>query len=435
MNIILHDINYRNVDIQYGDTLEKPQHFDKRFDAIVSVPPFSSSWNPEHSYENDVRFGVIGRYPPKNRADFAFVLHMLHQLNETGTMAVVLPHGVLFRGHAEAGIRQFLIKDKNYLDAVIGLPTNLFFGTTIPTCILLFKKHRKNSDNVIFIDSSVGVGKNKNENFLREDNLNKIISAVINRQNIEQYSNAVSLKEIIKNDYNLNINLYVKVTEQTTVKNFEDLNRIFQKSNPKYVVYRGMKDVKFELIPSIGRINATEDEKYNVEKNIFDEFKQQAIPYVEFNPRTEWEWLALAQHHGLPTRLLDWTRNPLIALYFAVEEETESDSAVYILRDTKAPFDPDKHSNPLNIANDEPVRKYIPAHLTPRIIAQNGLFTVHSELNQGFKSDKLEKIIIPNKIRKKIKVQLYKYGIHRASVYPGLDGISHHIKWLETELK
>ena len=220
MNILLHDIHYKNFDIQHGDTLESPLHFEKRFDAIVSVPPFSSYWQPENSYENDIRFGEIGRYPPKNRADFAFVLHMLHQLDETGTMAVVLPHGVLFRGNAESYIRQFLIEEKNYLDAVIGLPTNLLFGTAIPTCILLFKKHRKNKKDIIFIDASIDVGKNKSQNFLREENISNIIKTVVNRQNIEQYSKVVSLKDIANNDYTLSINLYVKVAQQTTVKKF-----------------------------------------------------------------------------------------------------------------------------------------------------------------------------------------------------------------------
>ena len=156
MNMILHDVHYRNFDIRHEDTLENPQHLDYRFEAVVANPPFSAHWkgdaNPLNS--TDERFSRYGKLAPKTKADYAFVLHMIHQLADNGIMATVLPHGVLFRGAAEGVIRQYLIKELNYLDAVIGLPANVFYGTSIPTCILVFKKCRKADDNIIFIDAS-----------------------------------------------------------------------------------------------------------------------------------------------------------------------------------------------------------------------------------------------------------------------------------------
>jgi type I restriction enzyme M protein len=139
MNMILHGVNYSNFDIRQEDTLEKPQHLDKTFDAIVANPPFSAKWSANELHLLDERFSQYGKLAPSSKADFAFIQHMIHHLDENGIMAVVMPHGVLFRGAAELVIRKYLIKEKNYLDAVIGLPANIFFGTSIPTCILVFK--------------------------------------------------------------------------------------------------------------------------------------------------------------------------------------------------------------------------------------------------------------------------------------------------------
>src|SRR5665811_1563074 len=136
------------------DTLEHPQHLGMTFEAIVSNPPFSAQWSANPLFMSDDRFSQYGKLAPKSKADFAFVTHMVHHLADNGTMAVVLPHGVLFRGAAEGHIRQYLIEDRNYLDAVIGLPANIFYGTSIPTCILVFKKCRENPENILFIDAS-----------------------------------------------------------------------------------------------------------------------------------------------------------------------------------------------------------------------------------------------------------------------------------------
>ena len=149
--MILHDVHYRHFDLQQEDTLKEPQHLDQRFEAIVANPPFSAQWAGKKNplFENDERFSQYGKLAPSSKADFAFVQHMIYQLAENGTMACVLPHGVLFRGSSEGTIRKYLIEKLNYLDAVIGLPANIFFGTGIPTCILVLSKCRVNDDNIL----------------------------------------------------------------------------------------------------------------------------------------------------------------------------------------------------------------------------------------------------------------------------------------------
>lgn len=209
MNMLLHDLRYTDFDIKNDNTLESPKHVDMRFEAVVANPPYSANWSADAKYLDDERFSDYGRLAPKSKADFAFVQHMIHQLDDNGTMAVVLPHGVLFRGAAEGIIRQFLIEEKNYLDAVIGLPANVFFGTSIPTCVLVFKKTRKAEDNVIFIDASKEFEKGKNQNNLTDENVDKIVDTYKSHETIERYSYAASLEEIKENDYNLNIPRYV----------------------------------------------------------------------------------------------------------------------------------------------------------------------------------------------------------------------------------
>ncbi|MCH7422118.1 type I restriction-modification system subunit M [Shewanella sp. MM_2022_3] len=214
MNMIMHDVHYSRFDIQNDDTLEAPQHFDLRFDAVVANPPFSATWSASPLHLNNDRFADYGKLAPQSKADFAFVLHMLHQLNDTGTMAVVLPHGVLFRGAAEGHIRQHLIKDKNYLDMVIGLPANIFFGTSIPTCVLVFNKHRQADDNVLFIDASQYFDKGTNNNLMREEDLQRILDAVAKRESIAKFAHVASPDELKDNDYNLNIPRYVDTFEE-----------------------------------------------------------------------------------------------------------------------------------------------------------------------------------------------------------------------------
>lgn len=228
MNMILHGIHYRKFDIKQEDTLERPQHIGQTFEAIVANPPFSAQWSANPLFTSDDRFSQYGKLAPGSKADFAFVQHMVHHLAENGTMAIVLPHGVLFRGGAELHIRKYLIEQKNYLDAVIGLPANIFYGTSIPTCILVFKKCRENPKDVLFIDASHGFEKVKNQNVLREEHIDQIVQTYCNRTTVEKFSQSASLQQIAENDYNLNIPRYVD--------NFEEEEEID--------IYAVMKEIK-----------------------------------------------------------------------------------------------------------------------------------------------------------------------------------------------
>src|SRR5690606_31135214 len=208
-------------------TLEHPQHFDMRFEAIVANPPFSAHWKGDANplFSSDERFAQYGRLAPKTKADYAFIQHMLHHLSDNGIMASVVPHGVLFRGSAEGTIREFIIREKNWLDAVIGLPANIFYGTSIPTCILVFKKCRKEDEEVLFIDASNEFEKVKNQNMLRDSDVEKIVSTYQNREVIDKYSAVVSLEQIAENDYNLNIPRYVDTFEEEEPVDIEAVMR------------------------------------------------------------------------------------------------------------------------------------------------------------------------------------------------------------------
>jgi len=225
MNMILHDVHFSKFDIKQEDTLTRPQHIDMRFDAVVANPPFSAKWSADPIYLQDERFSRYGKLAPSSKADMAFVQHMLHQLDEQGTMAVVLPHGVLFRGSSEGVIRQYLIEKMNVVDTIIGLPANIFYGTSIPTCILVLKKNRTHTGDILFIDASNDFDKQKNQNKLLPEHLDKIIDAFTQRQNIEKYAKVATLQEVKDNDYNLNIPRYVDTFE---AEDEIDLNAIAQ---------------------------------------------------------------------------------------------------------------------------------------------------------------------------------------------------------------
>lgn len=214
MNMFLHEIN--DSVIEWGDTLRNPLHLENerlmKFDAIVSNPPFSlDKWGAE-----DLKDDIYNRFemglPPKSKGDYAFIEHMLASLNENGTAGIILPHGVLFRAASEGKIRKQIIEN-NWLDAVIGLPENLFFGTGIPACILIFKKN-KVDNNVVFIDASKEYDKGKNQNNLRDEDINKIVEAYNNRKEVEKYCHIASFEEIKENDFNLNIPRYIDTFEE-----------------------------------------------------------------------------------------------------------------------------------------------------------------------------------------------------------------------------
>ena len=225
MNMILHDVHFAKFDIKQEDTLTRPQHIDQRFEAVVANPPFSAKWSADPSFLQDERFSRFGKLAPSSKADMAFVQHMLHQLDEQGTMAVVLPHGVLFRGSSEGVIRQYLIEKMNVIHAVIGLPANIFYGTSIPTCILVLKKNRTYTGDILFIDASNDFEKQKNQNKLLPEHLAKIIAAFEQHQDIEKYAKVATLQEVKDNDYNLNIPRYVDTFE---AEDEIDLNAIAQ---------------------------------------------------------------------------------------------------------------------------------------------------------------------------------------------------------------
>ena len=241
MNMILHDVNFNDFDIRQGDSLEEPLFIDERFEAIVANPPFSTNWSSDKKFLDDERSSAAGKLPPKSKADYAFVEHMIYHLDENGTMAIVLPHGVLFRGAAEGTIRKFLVDERNYLDAVIGLPANLFYGTSIPTCVLVFKKCREENDDILFIDASQEFEKVKNQNKLRESDIDKIVNTYINREEIDKYSHRASLEEIKENDFNLNIPRYVDTFEEEEPVDLDEVCKELEKISEE------MKEVDAEI--------------------------------------------------------------------------------------------------------------------------------------------------------------------------------------------
>lgn len=248
MNMLLHGVSYKNFDIKNDDTLEVPEHRGMKFEAIVANPPYSANWTADSKFLDDERFSAYGKLAPKSKADFAFIQHMIAHLDDNGTMDVVLPHGVLFRGAAEGTIRKYLIEDRNYLDAVIGLPANIFFGTSIPTVILVFKKYREIADNILFIDASNDFEKGKNQNILRNEDVTKIIETFAKREVIEKYSYVASLDEIKENDYKLNIPRYVDTFEEE-----EEIDIVAVQSRIKAIdeeiaeLYRSLEDDLKEL--------------------------------------------------------------------------------------------------------------------------------------------------------------------------------------------
>jgi type I restriction enzyme M protein len=214
MNMLLHGVKDTEFEIFHGDTLLndwdmlREQNPAKRpsFDAIVANPPFSYRWEPTESLADDVRFKSHG-LAPKSAADFAFLLHGFHYLKDEGVMAIILPHGVLFRGGAEERIRTKLLKD-GHIDTVIGLPANLFYSTGIPVCILVLKKCKK-PDDVLFINAAEHFAKGKRQNQLKPEHIEKIIKAYQLREDEPRYSRKVEMAEIEKNDFNLNISRYI----------------------------------------------------------------------------------------------------------------------------------------------------------------------------------------------------------------------------------
>lgn len=262
MNLMMHDVNYRNMHLRRADTLDTDWPFDekdgvqvpRKFDAVVANPPYSQKWDTKNiDREKDVRFKGYG-VAPASKADYAFVLHGLYHLDKAGTMAIVLPHGVLFRGASEGRIRKNII-DNNLLDAVIGLPSNLFYGTSIPTCVLVFKgREARSNKDILFIDASREFEKGKNQNKLSEDNINKIIRTYAERENMEKYSHVAKMEEIKENDYNLNIPRYVDTFEEEEKISLTEIAEELEEIDNE------IESSKNELLKMLGALKGTTTE-------------------------------------------------------------------------------------------------------------------------------------------------------------------------------
>lgn len=275
MNLMMHGVNYRNMELRRGDTLDQDWPFIEKdgtqipltFDAVVANPPYSQKWDTKNiDREKDIRFKGYG-VAPASKADYAFVLHGLYHLDSKGTMAIVLPHGVLFRGASEGKIRKNIV-DNNLLDAVIGLPANLFYGTSIPTCVLVFKgRENRSAKDILFIDASSEFKKDKNQNKLTEDNINKIIDTYQNRREVERYAHVASIDEIKGNEYNLNIPRYVDTFQEEEVVPLSDI------ANELIEVRTEISKATKSLVEMLGELSGTIQEADEELKKIFELLK------------------------------------------------------------------------------------------------------------------------------------------------------------------
>ena len=259
MNLILHGVDNEDIRLRNGDTLNKDWPTDEpyTFDSVVMNPPYSAKWSADDTFLDDSRFNKYGKLAPKSKADFAFLLHGFYHLKDSGTMAIVLPHGVLFRGAAEGVIRQKLLEDGS-IDTVIGMPANLFFGTTIPTTVIILKKNRTSRD-VLFIDASKDFLKGKNQNKLTLENSDKVVETYINREDIEKYAHVASFEEIKENDFNLNIPRYVDTFEEKEEVNIIELGKELVALNQQ------IKEAENDFLVMLDELAVTDDTRDIIE--------------------------------------------------------------------------------------------------------------------------------------------------------------------------
>lgn len=232
MNMFLHGVLPENQHLRNGDTLDAdwPTDEETEFDAVTMNPPYSANWSADEGFKQDERFmDYGGKLAPKSKADYAFLLHGFYHLKQTGTMAIVLPHGVLFRGAAEGSIRETLLKNGS-IYAVIGLPSNMFYNTSIPTCIIVLKKHREGRD-VLFIDASKLFEKEKKQNVMREEHIDRVIELYKDRKTIEKEAYLASFDDIQANDFNLNIPRYVDTSEEEEEVDLKQLSKEIKETN------------------------------------------------------------------------------------------------------------------------------------------------------------------------------------------------------------
>ena len=239
MNMFLHNVNYNNFSIKRGDTLLNPLHKDEKpFDAIVSNPPYSIKWvgDGDPVLINDERFAPAGKLAPKSYADYAFIMHSLSYLSSKGCAAIVCFPGIFYRKGAEQTIRKYLI-DNNFIDCVIQLPENLFFGTSIATCVLVMAKN-KVENKVLFIDASKEFKKETNNNILEEENIAAIVEEFANRTDKQYFSRYVDVDEIVQNDYNLSVSTYVEKEDTREVIDIKVLNAQIMETVEKIDILR-----------------------------------------------------------------------------------------------------------------------------------------------------------------------------------------------------
>ena len=259
MNLILHGVDNEDIRLRNGDTLNKDWPTDEpyTFDSVVMNPPYSAKWSADDTFLDDSRFNKYGKLAPKSKADFAFLLHGFYHLKDSGTMAIVLPHGVLFRGAAEGVIRQKLLEDGS-IDTVIGMPANLFFGTSIPTTVIILKKNRTTRD-VLFIDASKEFLKGKNQNKLSIENIDKVVETYKNREDVEKYAYVASFDEIKENDFNLNIPRYVDTFEEQEEIDIVELGKELVSLNQQ------IKEAENDFLAMLDELAVTDDTRDIIE--------------------------------------------------------------------------------------------------------------------------------------------------------------------------
>lgn len=253
MNMFLHGIAPENQKLRNGDTLDGdwPTGEETDFNMVLMNPPYSANWSAAAGFLQDERFSDYGVLAPKSKADYAFLLHGLYHLKNNGTMAIVLPHGVLFRGAAEKKIREKLLRSGN-IYAVIGLPANLFYNTSIPTCIVVLKKHREGRD-VLFIDASGKFEKGKKQNAMTDEHIDSVIDLFNRRETVEKEANLASFEDIEKNDFNLNIPRYVDNFEEEEEINLNELLTDMKQTDAD------IRKTQGELVALLGELTSSDE--------------------------------------------------------------------------------------------------------------------------------------------------------------------------------
>ena len=255
MNMFLHGVLPENQHLRNGDTLDAdwPTDEETEFDIVTMNPPYSANWSAAEGFKQDERFmDYGGKLAPKSKADYAFLLHGFYHLKQTGTMAIVLPHGVLFRGAAEGAIREILLRNGS-IYAVIGLPSNMFYNTSIPTCIVVLKKHREGRD-VLFIDASKLYEKEKKQNVMREEHIDRVLELYNDRKPVDKVAYLASFEDIKANDYNLNIPRYVDTSEEEPEVDLRQLSASMRETN------RAIKEGNDALLKMLGELTFADSE-------------------------------------------------------------------------------------------------------------------------------------------------------------------------------